>query len=210
MSVGWDEVVPEAVPAPRRPVTRRHILVAALAAAVALVAGGVAWLLTHDPLREGSIGGAPDGTVEWTSVDTGVGDTVYYVSAAKPGSFEIAYDLANEGRLPVTIHGLGSPSAFSFAGMARYSTFEEPDRHVGGEIVPFEPFTLDGGDARLLVLQIRITGESVCDSGAYGVPSDPKVRYRTLGVVPRTGTLDLPFTVVEVCGDELPPSYSYH
>ena len=168
------------------------------------------WLLTHDPLAEGSVGGAPGGTVRWTSVDTGAGDTVYYVSAAKPGSFEIGYDLANEGRLPVTIQGIASPSAFGLSGMARYPTFEEQDRHVAGDIVPFEPVTIDPGDARFLVLQVRFAGESLCSTaGVRGLPSDPEFEYRTLGLVPRTATVELPFTVVTVCGDELPPSYSW-
>jgi len=210
VTIDWDQVLPEPVPAPRRLITRRRVLVAALFAAAAIIAGGVVWLLTDDPLAQGSVGGAPGGTARWTSVDTGAGDIVYYVSAAEPAAFEIGYDLANEGRLPVTIQGIGSPSAFTLAGMARYPTLEEPDRQVAGAIVPFEPVTIDPGDARFLVLQIRIAGESVCATGGgRGLPSDPTFRYRTLGVVPRTATVELPFTVVTVCGDELPPSYSW-
>ncbi len=143
-------------------------------------------------------------------METGAGDVVYYVSAAEPATYEIGYDLANEGRLPVTIQGIASPSTFTLAGMARYPTFEEPDRQVPGDIVPFEPVTIDPGDARFLVLQIRIAGESVCTTrGVRGLPSDPTFRYRTLGLVPRTATMDLSFAVVTACGSDLAPSYSW-
>jgi hypothetical protein len=109
----------------------------------------------------------------------------------------------------VTVRGLDSPSAFTLAGMGRYPTFEEPDHRVGRPIVPFEPVTINPGDSRYLVLQLRIGETSVCTiRGGSGIPTDPDLRYRTLGIVPRTGTVELPFTVVTVCGDELPPSYN--
>jgi hypothetical protein len=210
VSVDWDEVLPDPVPAPAGVVTRRRVLVAALLTAVALLVGTATWLLTSDPLELDSLTGAPGGTLAWTEVDAGFADRLYYVSAGEAGRFEIGYDVANTGRLPLTIQGIASGTAFTLAGMARYPTFEEPDRMVAGEIVPFEPVTVDPGDSRYLVLQLRIAGELVCTSrGAMRVPSDPGLSYRIGGFVPRTVTLDLPFTVVEVCGDELPPTYSW-
>ena len=93
--------------------------------------------------------------------------------------------------------------------MGRYPTFEEPGREVGRPLVPFEPVTIDPGDSRYLVLQLRIEGEKVCtQAGASVVPSDPALRYRTLGVVPGEQTVPLPFTVVGMCGNELPPDYN--
>jgi hypothetical protein len=208
VSVGWDEVFPEPAPVPGRFVTRRRVLVAALATSVAMLVGGVAWLLTYSPLNPGSLSGAPGGSAAWSAADTGVGDVVYYVSVGKPATFEVGFDVENGGRLPITLQGLGSPTAFTLASMGRYATFEEPGREVGRPLVPFEPVTIDPGDSRYLVLQLRIEGEVVCtQSGGSFVPSDPALRFRTLGVVPGEQTIPLPFTVVGICGTALPPDY---
>jgi hypothetical protein len=209
VSVGWDEVFPEPAPVPGRFVTRRRVLVAALATAVVMLVGAVAWLLTYSPLEPGSLSGAPGGTAAWSVADTGVGDVVYYVSAGKPAVFEIGFDVENGGRLPITLQGLGSPTAFALARMGRYPTFEEPSREVGRPLVPFEPVTIDPGDSRYLVLELRIEGQEVCSQpGSSGVPSDPGLRYRTLGIVPGETVVGLPFTVVTLCGNELPPDYN--
>ena len=208
MSVGWDEVFPEPAPVPGHFLTRRRAVVAALVTAIAMAVGGVAWLLTYSPLGPGSISGAPGGSAAWSAADTGVGDVVYYVSTGKPGVFEIGFEVTNSGRLPVTLQGLGSPTSFTLAGMARYPTFEEPNKKAAGEIVPFEPVTIDPGDSRFLVLQLRVEGEKVCtQSGGSFVPSDPALRFRTLGIVPGEQTVPVPFTVVGMCGTELPPDY---
>ena len=93
--------------------------------------------------------------------------------------------------------------------MGRYPMFEEPGREVGRPIVPFEPVTIDPGDSHYLVLQLRIEGEEVCTQGdASFVPSDPALRFRTLGIVPGEQTVPLPFTVVAMCGNALPPDYN--
>ncbi|MGH3045354.1 MAG: hypothetical protein ACRDM2_11535 [Gaiellaceae bacterium] len=208
MSVGWDEVFPEPAPVPGRYVTRRRVAVATLVTAIAMAVGGVAWLLTYSPLEPGSLSGAPGGSAAWSAADTGVGDVVYYVSAGKPGVFEIGFEVTNGGRLPVTLRGLGSPTIFTLAGMAPYPTYEEPNNEAAGQIVPFEPVTLDPGDSRFLMLQLRIEGEKVCtQSGGSFVPSDPGLRFRTLGIVPGEQTVPLPFTVVGMCGNALPPDY---
>ena len=184
-------------------------MVAALATVVVMLFGGVAWLLTYSPLRPGSLSGAPGGSAAWSVADTGVGDVVYYVSAGKPGVFEIGFDVQNTGRLPITLQGLASPTAFTLASMGRYPVFEEPSREVGRPLVPFEPVTIDPGDSHYLVLQLRIGGEVVCtQSGGSFVPSDPGLRFRTLGLVPGEQTVGLPFTVVGMCGSELPPDYN--
>jgi hypothetical protein len=94
--------------------------------------------------------------------DTGVGDVVYYVSAGKPATFEIGFDIENGGRLPITLQGLGSRTVFTLASMGRYPSFEEPGHEVGRPLVPFEPVTIDPGDSRYLVLQFRIEGDVVC------------------------------------------------
>jgi len=209
VSVGWDEVFPEPAPVPGRFVTRRRVIVAALATAVTMLVGAVAWLLTYSPLQPGSVGGSPGGTAAWSQADTGVGDIVYYVSAGKPGVFEVGFDVTNGGRLPITLQGLGSSAIFSLGGMSRYPTFEEPGHAVGRPLVPFEPVTIDPGDSRYLVLQLRIEGQMVCEqSGGSFVPSDPALRYRTLGVVPGEQTVGLPFTIVGMCGNALPPDYN--
>ena len=209
MSVGWDEVFPEPAPVPGRFVTRRRALVAALVTAVAMAVGGIAWLLTYSPLEPGSITRAPGGTAAWSSADTGVGDVVYYVSAGKPGVFEVGFDVTNGGRLPVTVQGLGSHTPFTLAGMALYPTFEEPDHQAtAAEIVPFEPVTIDPGDSRFLMMQLKIEGREVCPQpGGASLPSDPALRYRTLGIVPGEATVPLPFTVVMICGNTLPADY---
>ena len=208
MSVGWDEVFPEPAPVPGRIVTRRRIVVAALVAASLAVVGSLAFLLTYDPLQRGMSTGVPGGTAAWSSADTGVGDIVYYVSAGKPGTFQIGFDVTNGGRLPVTLQGLGSPTPFTLAGMARYPMFQEPDHRAAGEIVPFEPVTIDPGDSRFLMLQLKIEGAEVCtQSRGAGIPSDPGLRYRTLGIVPGETTVPLRFTVVTICGNTLPADY---
>ena len=209
MSVGWDEVFPEPAPVPGRFVTRRRAVVAALVTAIAMAVGGVAWLLTYKPLEPGSAFAGPEqGTLAWSRADTGIGDVVYYVSIGKPGTFSVGYDVENGGRLPVTIQGLGSSAGFTLKSMNRYPTFEDPTQHVPGQLVPFEPVSIEPGESRFLVLQITIDSNSVCgEEGGAGVPSDPSLRYRTLGIVPGEATVGLPFTVVKVCGDTLPPDY---
>ncbi len=209
MSVGWDEVFPEPAPVPGRYVTRRRVVVATLVTAIAMAVGGVAWLLTYSPLEPGSLFGAPGGSAAWSAADTGVGDVVYYVSAGKPATFEIGFDVQNSGRLPIKLQGLGSPAAFTLASMGRYPVFEEPGREVGRPLVPFEPVTIDPGDSHYLVLQLRIEGEEVCTQGGTSfVPSDPALRFRTLGIVPGEQTVPLPFTVVAMCGNALPADYN--
>ena len=208
MSVGWDEVFPEPAPVPGRFITRRRLLGAAMATGVVMLLGVVAWLLTYSPLEPGSLSGAPSGSAAWSEADTGVGDVVYYVSAGKPGVFEIGFSVENGGRLPITLQGLGSPTVFTLASMARHPLFEEPTREVGRPLVPFEPVTIDPGDSRYLILQLRIEGDVICtQSGGSFVPSDPGLRFRTLGVVPGEQTVGLPFTVVGMCGTALPPDY---
>jgi len=87
--------------------------------------------------------------------------------------------------------------------------YEEPTSEVGRPLVPFEPVTIQPGDSHYLVLQLRIEGEMVCtQSGGSLVPSDPPLRFRTLGVVPGEQTVGLPFTVVGMCGNVLPPDYN--
>jgi hypothetical protein len=209
VSVGWDEVFPEPAPVPGRFVTRRRVLVAALATAMVMLVGAVAWLLTYSPLRPGSLSGAPQGSAAWSEADTGVGDVVYYVSAGKPATFEIGFSIENGGRLPITLQGLGSPTSFTLAFMGRYPLFEEPTREVGRPLVPFEPVTIDPGDTHYLVLQLRIEDELLCTGGGGSfVPSDPALRFRTLGLVPGEQTVGLPFTVVGMCGTALPPDYN--
>jgi hypothetical protein len=67
-----------------------------------------------------------------------------------------------------------------------------------------------GRRSRFLVFRLEIAGEEVCSSpGFTSQHGDPRLRYRTLGVVPRTAATDVPFTVVTVCGDKLPPSYDW-
>jgi hypothetical protein len=208
VSVGWDEVFPEPAPVPGRALTRKRVLVAVLATAVTMLVGGVAWLLTYSPLEPGTLTSTPGGSAAWSGADTGVGDIVYYVSAAEPATFEVGFDVKNGGRLPVTLQGLGSSSPFTLAGMGRYPMFEEPGQEAGRPLVPFEPVTIDPGDSHYLLLQLRIEGELVCTSGGSFVPSDPALRFRTLGVVPSEQTVPLRFTVVGICGAQLPPNYT--
>jgi hypothetical protein len=55
---------------------------------------------------------------------------------------------------------------------------------------------------------MKIEGEMVCTSGGSFVPSDPTLRFRTLGVVPSEQTVPMRFTVVGICGNELPPNFT--
>ena len=210
MSVGWDEVFPEPAPVPGRFVTRRRAVVAALVTAIAMAVGGVAWLLTYSPLEPGSLTGAPGGSAAWSAADTGVGDVVYYVSAGKPGVFEIGFDVENSGRLPFTLQGprladrlhawrawvairrSRSPVARSDARSSRSS----PSRST--RATRATSCCSSGSKARMVCTQ----------SGASFVPSDPALRFRTLGIVPGEQTVPLPFTVVGMCGNELPPDYN--
>jgi hypothetical protein len=134
---------------------------------------------------------------------------VYYVSAPKTGAFNVGFDVTNTGRLPVKVVGLGSPTAFTLFQMGRYSTNDAPGggplrgRHRSLRAGDHAP-----GDSRHVVLQLKITDETVCTSpGSFGIHSHPPFRYRTLGFIPRTATVEAPFRVVTVCGDRLPPDY---
>jgi hypothetical protein len=62
------------------------VVVEALVTAIAMAVGGVAWLLTYNPLEPGSITGAPRGRAAWSKADTGAGDIVYTSAQGSPAS----------------------------------------------------------------------------------------------------------------------------
>lgn len=176
--------------------------------AASFVAAGAVWLFTYDPLAwEDGTSGGPVSSLSWSSVENGVDYPVYYVSATKTGTFNVGFEVTNTGKLPVKVVGLGTPTAFSLVQMGRYSTDDVPGGgHFAGGIVPFEPVTIDPGDSRYVVLQLKTT-EASCSPGATMTYSHPPFRYQTLGVISRTATVEAPFRVVGVCSDTPPPNY---
>jgi hypothetical protein len=216
--VGWERVGPEPelwpvrehVPRRRRVFTARRIGFATLVAAVALLVWGAIWLLRYDPLAwQGGTSGGPQGTLAWSQVRAWPNDPLYYVATGKPGTFEVGFDVTNTGRLAVTIEGLEPGSSYSGLQMGRYSTNDVPaGGHFAGGIVPFEPVTIEPGDSRFIILQFTVTPETACNfPGSFGGPESPRLRYRTLGLIPRTARVEPPFQIATVCGTEIPPDY---
>lgn len=105
------------------------------------------------PARVGVAHGTPGGTAAWSKADTGGRDIVEYVSAGKPGIFEIGFEVTNGGRLPVALQGLGVADDLH--------PRREPNDQAAGVIVVFEPVTIDPGDSRFFMLQLSIEGEKV-------------------------------------------------
>jgi hypothetical protein len=210
VSTPWDEVFPEPAPVPGRIVARRRIGFVVLGTVAALVVGGMTWLLTYDPLAwvDGSYGG-PQSTLAWSTVDNGVDYPVYYVSSGETGAFNVGFEVTNTGRLPVTVTGLAEPTAFRLAQMGRYSGNNVPGGgHFAGGLVAFEPVSIAPGDSRYLVLELRVTEEMVCKTpGGAAIYSHPEFRFRALGFIPRSSTVETPFRVVSTCGDAVPPEY---
>ncbi len=152
---------------------------------------------------------AAERTLAWSTVDNGVDDPVYYVSAGKTGAFNVGFEVTNTGRLPVTVSGLAEPTAYRLAQMGRYSGDNVPTGgHFAGGLVAFEPVRIDPGDSQYLVLELRITEEMVCRTpGGASLYGHPTFRFEALGFVPRTSTVEAPFRVVSTCGNAVPPDY---
>lgn len=128
---------------------------------------------------------------------------MYFVNRSG-GTFEIGFDITNEGRLPVTIEGLAETDSFvnEISGMGRHSIMEDPGG-VYPDLVAFEPVAIEPGDGRFLRFSMTFDGARRCqDSLGYSYTSFRtfRLRFSYAGVFERTASVDAPFRVAPYCG----------
>jgi hypothetical protein len=197
--------------APGRRSRRRAVVVASLLLGAAILLTGlvgVTWLARYQPLAyRGGICCSAGGTAEHSIIRTHVLEDMYFVNRSG-GTFEIGFDITNEGRLPVTIEGLADGDSFvsEISGMSRHSIME----FSGGnypDIVAFEPVTIEPGDGRFLRFSMNFDGARRCrdSGGGYSFTSFRSfwLRYSYAGVFEGTARVEAPFRVAPYCGQQV-------
>jgi len=107
-----------------RPRTRWLVLTGLVVAVAAAVLAAVLWLDSYSPLRfDGGVSyGGNVGDLPTARVMPGLGKDVIYVSMNEPGYVAFGFDVANTGRVPVTVAGdTGEPGPLRLSGMGRNS-----------------------------------------------------------------------------------------
>ena len=136
----------------RRP---RNLILAVLAlTAIGLAIGAVAWINSYQPISFAGSTQLPDGTKEAPGVD---GSAVVF---HKGRPFRYGFTVQNTGRFAVRVLGVPYAPVLPFSARLLMSG---PQREPGMEEPwkPFQPFDLEPGEIRWLVLE----GAYACHSG---------------------------------------------
>lgn len=196
-------------PAAKLPTTRKRIpwrgvaLVLAALAVVAVVAAiaGYVWLRSYAPLRLAGAGGLGPTSldVEFAPADSETGRTAYSVSGERGGRFGLVFDVENNGRLPITIEGLGGDEG------GGDSLFPRLKLHIAGGLGvnsydDFSPTRLGRGQRVFLGLEIITTRpcESVLPGGSITWDS-VTLRYSYARFFEREEAIQLPATMSLAC-----------
>jgi hypothetical protein len=186
---------------------------------VVVVAGG--WYLSSrfQPLRLNA-GGGP------SFVRSAVGD-VASVPAVEPTTghpfiaheapyhdgtwVEAGFTVSNDGPFPVTVDGIGSeePDADLLQVSVSLNDPATPalQQTAPSQLVPFQPFTLEDGEARFVVVRYRFTGCAFDATGESLQKFGERIRYgiEIAGItIHRDDTLPLPFSLRVVGNDGCP------
>ena len=194
-----------------RPRTRWLVLTGLVVAVAAAVSAAVLWLDSYSPLRfDGGVSyGGNVGDLPTARVMPGLGKDVIYVSMNEPGYVAFGFDVANTGRVPVTVAGdTGEPGPLRLSGMGRNSERDAPGARVYPDIVPFAAVEIAPGDKRYLSFRVQIDKPCAANYAPGSMMGIDTVglRYRYVGVFERDVRVEMPFLVGIVCGD-LPKPY---
>ena len=182
-------------------------------AAVALLAGVLVALAvvasrSYGPLEfpGGLVAPRPVAGIDYRSVEPidPAANPAYAVDAREPGAFGLAFEIQNRGRLPLTFEHAPRSRFMVLQQDVRISSVPlEVDPHVGRD-VPIAGVTLDPGERRRL--SVTFSWKAACsdDGGqSFMSPAGVEVRYSGLSVFHRTQTVEMPSSVVLVCGMDL-------
>lgn len=208
----------QALPQPRPFAWRRRLLVLALVGGVGVAAAAIAgyvWLRGYEPLGTGSFYGpvaargvmvrAPDGS---DGVD------VFFLEYRPHATFKLAASVANHGRFPVTLVGLGSPAPGATPFRPIRAQVSPPNQY-GVDLSALDrahPVRLKPGAERTVVVTYRL--ESRCVGGqpaGYWKPGvagaavsgfrSAWLRIRYARVFEKTQLFTFPFAVTLKCRD---------
>jgi hypothetical protein len=188
--------------------TRRHrgwLVAAVVFVAVALIlVGTVAFAITLDPLRPGSVSGPdPVGLLTTTEDDTGVLHMYRYA----PGvSFLTLASVRNEGPIAITFLGLVEPRADIADSALMWPEAllllpDDPGMVSPEESLPFAPVAIESGHERAVWIRWRV-GDA-CVPGQVppyppesGLGLGPLLPFRwSVFGIPRTSEVDLRYAV---------------
>jgi hypothetical protein len=206
----------QALPQPRPFAWRRSLLVLALVlglAAIGAAIAGYVWLRGYEPLGSGSFYGlvAAQGVMVRAAQGSDGAD-VFFLRYRPNATFQLAASVANHGRIPVTIVGLGS------SGLAP-GTFQpvraevSPPNQYGTNLSPLDrthPVRLKPGEERAVAVTYRLASRCIGGQPAgywkQGVGGaavsgfrSAWFRIRYAWVFEKTQQYTFPFAVTLVC-----------
>jgi hypothetical protein len=175
-------------------------VVAALALAGTAIAGYL-WLRSYTPIElAGTSGPAPASVeVKFVPYDEVTGKKTYVVSGDEDGRFGIYFDVANTGRLPITIEGLGGDEGGGDTLSPRTRLNNAGDDGTSRSS-DFEPTTLGRGESTFLALEVLATNP--CERYVYGssiIWETVTLRYTYAAIFEREATLELPTAITLEC-----------
>jgi hypothetical protein len=203
-----------APPAGRRP--RRFWKIAALAAVVVVAAlAVVAFLLARGsvgPIEEasGSSGPRPGAGTDYVDVMSLSPDEthVYAVNANRPGSFGVAFEILNSGRVAVTLEDVPPDPTYVFQESTEISSVPLPGNDFrAGEDIALDGVVMEPGERRRLVA--TFTWKDLClpedqsDEEITSITSTSSVtlRYDAMGgLFRREQEIEPPAGVALLCG----------
>jgi hypothetical protein len=170
------------------------VLLAAVAAAVA----GYLWLRSYAPIALAGTSGPGPSSLDVTVVrddEMYPGKTAYIASGERSGEFGAFFDVRNDGRLPITIEGLGGEGGGDPA----------LKLHLGGapgeyRYSDFRPVELEPGQTVMLGLELIAT--DACEGNGPGTSTSTEhvpLRYSYASVFEREASIPLPVALVVAC-----------
>jgi hypothetical protein len=206
----------QALPQPRPFAWRRWLLVLALVVGVAVAAAGIAgyvWLRGYAPLATGSYygPGAAQGVMV-SAADGSDGVDVFFLKYRPHVSFQLMASVANHGRIPVTLVGLGS-SGLGPVPFQPIRVEVSPPNQYGSGLSPLDrahPMQLKPGEERAVAVTYRLASRCVGGQPAgYWKPGTAGTavsgfrsawfRIRYARVFEKTQRLTFPFAVTLMC-----------
>jgi hypothetical protein len=213
----------QALQQPRPFAWRRRLLVLALVLGVAVTgatSAGYVWLQGYEPLGTGSSYGA--GVHQGVMVPAPFGSDgvdVFFPKYRPHATFHVETSIANRGRFPVTVLGLGDPGT-------EVNTFRavraqvSPANAVGLDLSPLDsahPLQLQPGSERSVTITYRLASKciggqppgywktSTSGTAAEGFRAT-WFRIRYAKVFEKTQQVALPFAITLVCRNGLAPA----
>jgi hypothetical protein len=183
---------------------RRLGLAFAVVAAFALAATaivGYVWLRSYTPIELARTSGPTPATVEigFVPYDKVTGKETYVVSGDEDGRFGIYFDVANTGRLPITIEGLGGDEGGGDT-LSPRTRLNNAGQDGKSRSPDFEPTKLGRGESTFLALEVLATNP--CERYVHGssiIWDTVTLRYTYARIFEREATLELPTAITLEC-----------